>query len=922
MHEQHHRTAFAPVALLALSSMLGAQTVPFLTPDLEVPPRESRPVLGGEVYALEAWKHWNDPGDDQEWVLSGEDGGRIRLSKDAGATWHYAETPEDFTGTVLDFLVADTRVDEHPDYRAFETCVAGDCTSDAVVYACGRNGRVLKSENGGASWAAMGPIIENDCGQPATLFGLEMLEGTLFVIGDGVFVAQSGSTWTNVVVYESAPDTTTGFAGIASIPNQQIQGTSLGAMRSSLSAAKQDIGLASVGFFRGNEEFRAGALYTDTRRVHTNAGANWWLSFDEAGPNGTGPIRLQKAYEVVVERGAIQDLDPQLFLVGGALDNGGDNSRYYVPDPLGVTGLDWVLGNTFSAAIYSGTAIPAARGEPSQAMLASYDGSYLRFESGLFIDALKHETTALPTTEPVTNPQATDFTPPLWAVASLEAETYYLGGRFGMARKTTSFGVPVGSGGPLDAWSSLHTYHVLDEQEWRGVTGLHALDDDSLWISARNLGVGLSNDGGLTWERAVECVLDEDDLCDGMAHVIFTDALSAFDSFGRNGVAVGCDGISLVSSDSGKTWQDSMLYVLNGDSPPAYEPVPVPSSFQLSDVSIVDIPFGLTRTIAVGWDTSTPGQHTPLLLGSSDLGANWRELFVSYGGASVAPTDHVRLVACDFASIPSESGPFAEFVRGVVVGYTQEGLDNDPGETRALAYKVDAGTAGPIAILFDRSPMDPVGNPGHGRKLLDVDLTPIDVGLGGNLSMSRAFAVGNDGLVLEWYDPSPGAGGPPPTFREILPTFDCEDELGNPSTCELAVDHSAVAMSPSGDVVLIGSQYDVDLQSAGDKGYLLRGEWGEWAGPGQWSWDWQRQRASVGKDVLDIALTSDSSGFLIASSQTNHPADPVGVPKVCSTELFDGDAPGAGDFVDAFSSNQSHPSGNNGMVLRYDATEP
>lgn len=237
----------------------------------------------------------------------------------------------------------------------------------------------------------------------------------------------------------------------------------------------------------------------------------------------------------------------------------------------------------------------------------------------------------------------------------------------------------------------------------------------------------------------------------------------------------------------------SMLYTGDGGQSWSFgvRPKPQPNKMRFRGVSAV----GSTEAWAVGYRTD----NTALVAYSNDGGATW--------SLKTPPaTGDLRL----------EAVAFIDSTSGLVVGHSDNGTGNRVGRAFEATYDSQTDT-------LTWTEVTPTFSPGPSR-LLDVAAS------GTSLATATACAVGDGGLVLEW------TGS---TFT---------------SSRKTVVDLSAVDVSPSGSVILVGSTYDNDLSTADSKGYMLRRD-----SSGVWS----QIRVHTGKDPVGISLTSDTRGYVV-----------------------------------------------------------
>jgi photosystem II stability/assembly factor-like uncharacterized protein len=128
-------------------------------------------LIGGDVNGIAFF--------DADHGLTAEDGGRVRRWDGDTSTWHMHETPDGVRGLLRDVF-----------YR-----------TETEVYACGEEGVVLKSTNGGQTWSWLNefdPVLDS-FDLPGRLFAIFMLTSSQgWVVGeDGVVqkTIDGGATW-------------------------------------------------------------------------------------------------------------------------------------------------------------------------------------------------------------------------------------------------------------------------------------------------------------------------------------------------------------------------------------------------------------------------------------------------------------------------------------------------------------------------------------------------------------------------------------------------------------------------------------------------------------------------------------------------------------------------------------------------------
>ena len=162
----------AALMFLSFSTPIFAQ--PCTVPSLDN--HELFPVWGGET-----WATYSEVVGSQLRIWTGEDGGRLRTSLDGGVSWVFADTPDDFTGSIFDIWF-------------FPGGVHG--------FATGRGGHVLETVDSGLTWSYFGSQVLDAAGDPATLWGVRGL-GNGIVLVSGLwtvqYTANSGTNASKVV---------------------------------------------------------------------------------------------------------------------------------------------------------------------------------------------------------------------------------------------------------------------------------------------------------------------------------------------------------------------------------------------------------------------------------------------------------------------------------------------------------------------------------------------------------------------------------------------------------------------------------------------------------------------------------------------------------------------------------------------------
>ena len=606
-------------------------------------------------------------------------------------------------------------------------------------------------------------------------------------------------------------------------------------------------------------------LYTDSLSTlpHAGAGLNWWMvlddrSFSDVEVSATDvdpllercdvPPGPDKATDDTIRDDEIHPMiepwkigfvpgfrsidEAEGYVVGGNL---GPNacSRFFKTQTGGAT---WHCGGQDTSVCRS---IPAAPGcsctsdfwtpnalydlainTSSDLMIAGYAGVYLTPDGsgGFDMQGLLDEDPG-PLADATPTPGA--FVAPMLAIHSPGPGDYIMGGTFGSVRRSADAGA---------SWASISPHHGLDEKEWR-LNAVHfdPANPETGFVAGQGR-VIKTEDSGCTWTQ------DYPDPGDEMLGSQFLD-VDFWDA--NRGVVVG-DGGSLLQRKSTGVWEAGVLANLS------------PLEAERTRLASVSALAGSPEAYAAG-HTVSDGQVTPAFLYTRTHGGLW----IALDGPTLPNDPDLHLTAVAMAD-----HPVADTNVGLVVGWSQQGTE-DPLARAWVFERIGAQTTWTELAV-------PEGYGRHGGKLLDVAL------VGDDLITATAYAVGNGGLVMEWVCD--------PTQIPSAPVLDCgTGALTLRPVAEvdgtLSTDLQSVALSPSGDEVLIGAQADIDVTLSSDHGLMLKRD----------ATGWSTLRSRSGKDILDLHLTSDSRGFAIAQ-----PTPLVG------TQRPDGFCPGyEGDPVSA-----------------------
>lgn len=461
---------------------------------------ELHPVWGGETWAV-----YSHLADDGLHMWTGEDGGRIRVSHDGGATWQFADTPDTFTGSIFDIKFYD---------------------DGKHGFAVGRGGWVLESVDYGDTWSYYGTQVLDPNGEPATLWGVrDMGNGITFVSGLWTFryTVNGGQTWIDFNVYDRHP---------AQAGAQLINPGDLELFRIDV--------VGSLGAFRGivgaEWELPAGGhgvvIYTDAADSAASLGRNWWITLDDTTvpPSASGAVMLQP-WSARYTRGATNPSTATGWVVGG---RGGNNpSRWYRTADGGAT---WTLDGESSVTLYD-----VASEANGNAMFAGYSGRYgvRNPATGAWTESV------MPCNSPYF-PTIGEHTGALLGAHSYGADAFLLVGDFGAQRVSVDYGAN---------WASISDFYPnTDELEQRLADVFFFPQAPATGFVVGQLGRILrTTDGGCNW-TPVEPTLPAPSL----NAIDFRNATS--------GVAVGDNGLAYRSTDGGLNWATGTIAPLSGFS--------------------------------------------------------------------------------------------------------------------------------------------------------------------------------------------------------------------------------------------------------------------------------------------------------------------------------------------------------------------
>jgi len=727
-------------AISGLGSLSQAQSTIPAPPDHEL-----HPVWGGQSQAV----HTSNVAAGHR-IIVGTGGGGIRYSNAGGAqgSWVYADTPDDFTHTLIDIEFLD----------------------DDIGFACGRGGQVLQTADGGRIWTNFGNPVIDPCGDLATNWSLyPMSSDTVFVVG--LWLAKvtidAGQTWIDLELsgfntsgIGTPYDGPTLLANAFHFYSMDVAGP-IGQFKGALAAEYEDPSGTHMGV----------VFHTDAAEAGSSVGRKWRMTLNDhelSTSLGVAPLMMEP-WGLCFERGATPA--SAVAYVAGGLGANSPGRVYRSPDG----------GNTWTAEVDLNVTPYSVTAEVGRTMVGAYSGlAWTRDMAGGW------------SSQTLPGPPGGLLTPgfttaALNVVDSADPLHFVVGGGFGLNMQTTDGGA---------TWIEASPYYQLDIEELRvkGLATLPGVPTTAIVVGQGGILMKTVNDGeDWAYQRAEPSGKT-------LWAVDFRDA--------SNGIAAGNSGALLYTTDGGTTWTPGTTVM--GST----------SSVNFRDIVSV----GNNEAWAVGQDTAT-GEGAVAF--TRTAGQAW-----------------FRLSAPQQSKLALEGVVFPEPTKGLVVGWS--GSQN--GTTRARAYTADFDPISGLIQWVEVSPKHPLlalvsANPVT-RKLHGID------SVGTNLSTAVIYAVGNGGMVLRW-------NGAISRFVNVPGVYEL-NRRGRVRLRELATDLPTVGISPSGNRVLIGAQYDINMHNAADFGWMLELD-------GVWS----RTRTHSGKDIVGISLTSDSEGFVIGQTNQN-----------------------------------------------------
>lgn len=755
------------LAALAASSNAAAQTI-------NAPgDHELHPVWGAQNQVV----HTHKDGNGDLRTLVGCGGGLIRRQFGTAAP-EYVSTPSDFTGTVIDIAFLESDSD--------------------IGFACGRNGRLLKTTDGGLIWNTAGIDILDPCMDKATCWSvLPLTEDHLIVVGLWLsrVTTDGGATWSNLTM-KGIPMPGAPLYGGANIPEGDfhfyaVDGVGDGTRFRAAICAEWEV---------SPTDSRGVVFYTDSAEPGSNNGNAFRMTLDDSVVSPMSGSSMPEPWALEYERGSsVGSATINSYVTGG---EGANHPGRVYSSTNG--GMSWSLS------LETGTTPYSVSVEPGRVYVGAYSGTYhVRIGTTWRKGVLPGPT--IPGVYTALNGKTT---PALQGLDSADTNTLTVSGGWGMTMRSLDGGTTWTNVNPHQESIASGSHIVPDLVETR----LQALEVKSgnVWVGGQFGQVGKTSDGGATFD---------------WVQVPNPETVYGIDFFDTSdGVAVGPGGSAWYTTNGGTSWTVGMVI----------DPLGIMGSVPTSRVQFRDVDsFGTQNAIAVGWYASG-GAIIPAVAFTRDGGEYWYMI----DAPGVSPLNHgVRLLDVLRAGASE----------GLVVGYEKVSGTN---EHEAKAYKFSSFSQVTGAITWDDvSPPHQGTPPASGRpasrKLLGVD------GVGSNLASLTAYVVGNEGMILKW-------NGGTSVLDDIPGVFELERVgsgtvlVGDIVVQTLITDLDAIAVSPSGNRVLAGGHYDIDLRSADDLGWML-----------ELDGSWNRIRAHSGKDLLRAVLTSDTDGFVLGQSQSH-----------------------------------------------------
>ena len=551
------RSVFRALVVTAATALTASAQSATITPQ---PGQELHPVWGGAVTAVHTLQ-----ADGGFRTLIGADGGRIRFSPTGGSLdtdWQYADTPDDFTGTVLDF----------------------DFLNDDHGFACARGGRILETTNGGLNWTYFGVPVTDPCGDPATLWGIDALNTkAMFAIGlwTASYTVDGGANWLSLELYPEG----SGYTG-PTLLQDNFHFYSIDVVHGPTGFR----GAIAAQWEAGPNDDRGVVFHTDFADPAAGRGTKWVVTLDDIeyrlvnGVPSTEP-EMTEPWEVDFERGSVAT-SARGYVVGAPLagTSGSGGGVIYQTDDGGAS---WHSPQYTGAGCFGVTSENA--GGVHRAVVAGYSGRAFWLDStGVF------QQTILPTASTV-------FTPgqnlaALAAADSSGPDHYVVGGGFGSHQQTFSY-PPI--------WEEGSPFYELDVEEFR-LSGVHTVEPSSgppttAYVCGQLGMIMKTQDRGRIWEvqRHIAAGAPNSSAGEYMEEIEFWDD--------QVGVAVGSNDVITRTTDGGTTWNNVLIIHLFNQ----------PSNIHFKDVSVS--PGGN------GWAVGNQGS-SPAVCYTQNFGATWYQV--------------------------------------------------------------------------------------------------------------------------------------------------------------------------------------------------------------------------------------------------------------------------------------------------------
>jgi photosystem II stability/assembly factor-like uncharacterized protein len=398
-----------PLAGVCLYAVGSAQSTIPAPPD-----HEMHPVWGGQNQTV----HVADTLAGRR-IIVGTGGGGIRVSFASGApgSWFYADTPDDFTHTLIDLEFLD----------------------DDVGFACGRGGQILQTLDGGLTWTNYGNPVLDPCDDPGTIWSIHPFNQNVMVavgLWSARYTANGGADWHPLELHGfHTTGATNEYDGSPLIEND-FHFYSVGIV----GGLGQFRGAIAAEWKRPDEPSSGVVFFSDGSDPDSGFGRRWQMVLDD----GDAAVpKMVEPWALDFERGA-SPMDATGYVVGGE----GANSPGRIYSTVN-GGKDWCCEVDISPSPY-GVSV-----EVGKVVVTGYSGVFWTNDGSGWREGLLPGPPAGTVT-----PGAT--TAAINVVDSADPSHFVIGGGFGLNLQSTD---------GATSWFEASPYYNLDLEEQR----LHGL---------------------------------------------------------------------------------------------------------------------------------------------------------------------------------------------------------------------------------------------------------------------------------------------------------------------------------------------------------------------------------------------------------------------------------------------------------------